>query len=131
VIHLAGQSVPFSKEEMASTDLLKLLEKHGILLCVYDIICKWLKKWSRHGTDFNKMAKRSRDATVKSLSLRLGFDTLRPNTLPIFLPCANTTYQLPVFSFAAVFASMISNKQLIKEECLQFNKQGNILAPPS
>jgi hypothetical protein len=127
----AGLRVQFTKEEMASIDLLKILQDSGIPLRAYDLIVKWAGKWAEKKTDFVIVSKRTKKTKMKRLSSRLGFDSLKPTIVPCLLPNAKETYDLPVFSFVAAFASMIANPKLMKEEFLQFNQPGDIMAPPT
>jgi hypothetical protein len=126
----AGYHSLFSKEDMASIDLLRILEEKRMPLGSYDLIRKWASKWTEEGTDFILLGQSTREATVKNLSKRLGYDSLQSTVVPILLPCAKDKYDMPTFSFAAQFAAMLADPRLMRHEFLQFNQPDDIMAGP-
>jgi hypothetical protein len=120
----------FTKEDMASIELLRLLEEARMPLGSYDLIRKWASKWTKEGADFTIMAQHTRQGTVKTLSKKIGYDTLQAVIHQIQLPCAHANYNMPVFSFASQFAAMIADPRLMRHEFLQFNQPDDIMAPP-
>jgi hypothetical protein len=127
---MAGNDVLLTTEEKALIELLSLIEEFRIPLQSFGAICKWANKWSKEKADFKSMAKQSRKIVMKNISKRIGYDTLKPIINIIPMRCVSDVYNLPVFLFISAFTAMITDPRLMKEEFLQFNKAGDIMAPP-
>jgi hypothetical protein len=127
---MVGNVVQLTTEEKAVIDLLSLIEKFRIPVRSFKAICKWASKWSTEKADFKVMAKTTRKVFMKKICKRIGYNSLKPVIDIISMPFAGNKYNLPVFSFIAAFTAMITDPRLMKEEFLQFNKAGDIMAPP-
>jgi hypothetical protein len=127
---MVGNVVQLTTEEKAVIDLLSLIEEFRIPVRSFKAILKWASKWSNEKADFKDMAKTTRKVFMKKISKRIGYDSLKPVIDIVSMPFAGKKYNLPVFSFIAAFTAMITDPRLMKEEFLQFNKAGDIMAPP-
>jgi hypothetical protein len=114
-------------------DLLRIVGEERLPLGAFDSIHQWANNWSKRGTDFVAVAQHSRIVSIKSISMKIGYDALAPDHQRIELPHAEEIFNLPVFSFVALFSAMLADSRLMREEFLQFSDpdNSNILAPPS
>jgi hypothetical protein len=97
--HKAGNVVQLTIEEMASIDLLSLIQDLRIPLRSFGAICKWAGKWSMKKIDFNTMSRQSRKVFMKNLTQRIGYDTIKPVIHPIAMPCIPQSIYLPPSCF--------------------------------
>ena len=116
-------------EEKSNLRLLRILK--GNKLGLYDEVQQWKTESARECGDRSWSEKKpsSRAAAIGNIMDLYGYQHLKPQAIQLRLPNTGKRYKLVVFSFAAMFLSLLTDPDAMQPSNLSFDPQNPFRKP--